>query len=407
MRRGTGQEEVRRHNLSVLLRHLHAAGPTTRSDLTARTGLNRSTIGVLVGDLAARGFVVEGKATATGGPGRPSPPVHPRPEGAVALALEVDVDSLAAATVGLGGHVLGRRRVDRPGGRFSPEDTVDELARLARPLLRRLPAGAPVVAAGVAVVGLVRVGDGCVRVAPNLGWVDVPLAALVRRRLRLRVPVAVGNEADLGARSEHVRGAGVGIDDLVYLSGEVGVGAGIIVGGRHLRGAEGYGGEVGHLPVNPAGQACGCGSVGCWETEVGEGALLRRAGRSAEPGDRTAVRTLLDDARAGDDAARAAVEAFGRWLGVGLAGVVNVFNPRRVVLGGLFAELHPLVARTVDAELDGRALDASRAVVDVVVSALGVDAPLLGAAELALDELLGDPTRMPPLAEQTKDAARA
>jgi len=116
---------------------------------------------------------------------------------------------------------------------------------------------------------------------------------------------------------------------------------------------------------------------------------------------------LLDDARAGDDAARAAVEAFGRWLGVGLAGVVNVFNPRRVVLGGLFAELHPLVARTVDAELDGRALDASRAVVDVVVSALGVDAPLLGAAELALDELLGDPTRMPPLAEQTKDAARA
>ena len=178
---------------------------------------------------------------------------------------------------------------------------------------------------------------------------------------------------------------------MIFLSGEVGVGGGIIVGGRPLTGVAGHGGEVGHMPVNPvSGRPCRCGSVGCWETEVGEEALLVRAGRPPDGGS-AAVDAVLADAAAGDDTALAAVGEIGRWLGIGLAGLVNVLNPSRVVLGGRFARLHPFIATTVEEGLDSRALPASRAFVEVVPATLGVDAPLLGAAELALEPILTDP----------------
>lgn len=194
------------------------------------------------------------------------------------------------------------------------------------------------------------------------------------------------------------RGAG----DIVYVSGEVGVGGGVLVDGRPLAGADGYGGEIGHMPVNPTGAACRCGSTGCWETEVGEDALLRLAGRSAGSG-RAGVDAVLAAAEAGEPAATAALDHVGHWLGVGLAGLVNIFNPRLIVLGGRFARLAPNVTATIELELDRRALGASRGLVRVLPAELGEDAPLLGAAELAFERLLDDPaawlSRHPTLSE--------
>jgi predicted NBD/HSP70 family sugar kinase len=180
------------------------------------------------------------------------------------------------------------------------------------------------------------------------------------------------------------------VDDVLYVSGEVGVGGGAITGGRPLTGVDGYGGEIGHMPVNPDGKPCRCGSTGCWETEVGEGALLARAGYPLDGG-RAALDAVIADAAAGRPAAIAAIEETGFWLGLGLAGLVNILNPRRVVLGGLFARIHPFVADIVERGLDRFALVASRQLVSVVPSTLGVDAPLLGAAELAFEPLLADP----------------
>jgi predicted NBD/HSP70 family sugar kinase len=175
------------------------------------------------------------------------------------------------------------------------------------------------------------------------------------------------------------------------VSGEVGVGGGFICQGRLLGGRNGFAGEVGHLPVNPAGTPCRCGSVGCWETEVGEEALLRRAGRSSTER-RGAVDALLRDASDGDRRVLAALDEHGRWVGVGLSGLVNVFNPDRIVLGGLFARLHPFFSERVTWELDRRCLLATRTGVEVVPAALGVDSALIGAAELAFERLLADPT---------------
>jgi len=391
---GQRSETVRRSNLSVIVRELHAHGPLSRSELVIRTGLTRSAIRGLIGELAVRGLVVEKRAARLGAPGRPSPLVHLKPDGAVVLSLEIAVDSLAVAVVGLGGAVFEIARVDRPSCRSSVDGTVADLAELAATVLARRPEVDRLIGIGVAIVGVVRRTDGFVSMAPNLGWIDVPLGQLLAQALELPLPLLVANDADLGALAELRRGAARGIDDILLIWGEVGVGGGFIVDGKPLTGAAGYGGEVGHMPVNPYGTACRCGSVGCWETEVGEDALLTRAGHPREGG-RAGVDLVLRRAEAGSLVELAALEHIGHWLGIGLAGLINVLNPRLIVLGGRFERILPFVEATIQAELERRALPASRALVRIVPATLGIDAPLLGGAELAFEPLLADPTAWP------------
>ena len=387
---GHRSETVRRANLSAIIGELHASGPLSRSDLVARTGLTRSAIRGLIGELVAGNLAYEGPATLDGTPGRPSPLVRADPDGAVVLALEIAVDSLAAATVGLGGEVFDHVRVDLPTRRSNVSDIVAVLVDLGADLRSHLPSEDSMVGVGVAVVGVVRRSDGMVSVAPNLGWRDEPLGEILTQALGVDVPIAFANEADLAVLAEHRRGAARDIDDVVLIWGSIGVGGGLIVDGRPLIGAAGYGGEVGHIPVNPDGLPCRCGSTGCWETEVGTMALLRRAGRSPQAG-RDAFETLLADAEAGDPAALDAFNDTARWLGIGLAGIVNVLNPSLVLLGGRLIASYPYVRSTLEAELDRRVLRASRRLVRVVPTSLGDDAPLLGAAELAFGPLLADP----------------
>jgi predicted NBD/HSP70 family sugar kinase len=387
---GQRSETVRRANLSAIVRELHTGGPASRSELVGRTGLTRSAIRALIGELSAADLVVEERAAPAGVPGRPSPVVCLNPDGAVVLGLEIAVDSIAAALVGLGGHVFERIRVDRPSGHTSIESIAADLAELASGLRARRPKDETLVGVGVAVVGVVRRSDGFVSTAPNLGWRNAPLGAALSEALSVAVPISVANDADLGALVELRRGAAVGYHHILFISGEYGVGGGIIVDGQPLTGAAGYGGEVGHLPVNPNGSPCRCGSVGCWETEIGEAALLRMAGRPTGGG-RGEVDAMLEEAETGSPAALSALDHVGRWLGIGLAGLVNIFNPELIVLGGLFGRIHPFVGPVLEHELDRRALDAPRRLVRVVPATLGVDAPLLGATELAFEPLIADP----------------
>jgi predicted NBD/HSP70 family sugar kinase len=366
----------------------------SRSGLVARTGLTRSAIRGLIGEFVTAGLVSEERSEPLGTPGRPSSLVRLNPHGATVLALEIAVDSLAVAVVGLGGDVLQLIRLDRPRGHTSVDDILVDLTELVTTVRARLPSSDPssdpLIGFGVAVVGTVRRTDGFVSMAPNLGWTDVPLGSRLAQALETELPIAIANEADLGALAELHRGAAIGLEDVLFISGEVGVGGGIIIGGRPLTGVAGYGGEIGHIPVNPNGLPCRCGSSGCWETEIGEGALLRLAGHRPDGGS-AEVDAVLREASAGSPQALAALESIGRWLGFGLAGLVNAFNPELVVFGGMFGSLHPFVAATVQAELDSRALRASRDLVRIVPATLGVDAPLLGAAELAFEPLLADP----------------
>jgi predicted NBD/HSP70 family sugar kinase len=385
---GQRSETVRRSNLSAIVRGLHEHGPLSRSELVADTGLTRSAIRSHVGELVASGFVTEAPAIRLGTPGRPSPLVKLEPASAAVLSLEILVDSIAAAVVGLGGEPLAHVRVQRPRGELSVDEVVADLSALAKDLLSRNDA--PIIGIGVAIAGVVRHDDGVVSFAPNLGWIDVPLGVRLARALSSALPIRIINESDAGALGERRRGAGKGVDSVMYIHGEVGVGGGLILDGQLVSGAAGYAGEVGHLTLNPDGLPCRCGSQGCWETEVGERRLLTLARRPADAG-LDGIDEVLRGAAAGEAAASLAVAHVGRWLGIGLAGLVNILNPRLVILGGTLARLHPLVSAAIDANLAGYALPGPRSTVRVVPAALGDDAPLIGAAELAFEGLLSDP----------------
>jgi predicted NBD/HSP70 family sugar kinase len=393
--RGVAGEEMRRHNLGTILEQLHLTGPASRSELVASTGLNRSTIADLVGQLTDLGFVVEGPAPVASGPGRPSLVVSTHPQGASVLAVEVDVDSIAVATLGLGGHVFNRLRVDRPRGRFSPDETIQDVAKLAAPLLSALPDDRALVGVGVAVAGITRRPDGFVRLAPNLGWQDIPLGEMLAKVLDLNVPVRVANEADLGALGEHRRGHHAQARNLIYISGEVGIGAGVIVDGEPLLGAEGYAGEAGHTMINPGGVKCRCGSSGCWETEAGEAALVRRVRSLRGKTGAGLVEAVIAQAAARDPEILAAITEVGTWLGLGIGNLINIFNPDLVVLGGLYSDLYAHLESPVVAGARRSALVAPFEAASIIRGALGGDAPLIGAAELALAGVLSDPAKPP------------
>ncbi|HEX7591733.1 MAG TPA: ROK family transcriptional regulator [Candidatus Limnocylindrales bacterium] len=377
-----------------MLREIHLNGPISRSGLATELHLNRSTVASLIGELVARGLVWERSRTKglPQAPGRPSPVVELRRDGPGALAVDLATDWIGAAVIGLGGAVIGSTRRDHSLANTDPAQIVDELHGLVGPLLEGLGDGPHVVSIGVSIPGAVRAEDGFLHHAPNLGWRDVPLGNLIRERFAdLAVPVFVGNDADIAASAEHLRGSGRGTTDFICLWGEGGIGAGFIVGGRSMAGAAGYAGEVGHLTVDPNGSLCHCGSRGCWEAEVGEEALLRRSGRDPLGGTR-ALADLLSAADRGDKVALMAVAESGRWLGIGLAGLVNIFNPTRVSLGGLYARIYPYVREAVLRELDSRAMPAPRAMVELTTALLGANTLLLGAAEMALAPTLYDPT---------------
>lgn len=383
---GTNQEAVRRHNLGTLLRHVHRAGHISRAELTSMMGLNRSTIAGLVGELESLG--VTERALPVGarqGAGRPSAGVALTDGGPYVIAVDLGVDRAVVARVGLGGVVQHRTQATIDGGGGEAWQVGASVASLIRGVVDDAPASAPLVGIGVSVPGLVRRSDGLIRLAPNLEWHDVSFGSIVLAALGVDIPVSIANDADLGALAEHQRGAGVGVDDLIYVSGNVGVGAGVITGGHRLEGAGGYAGEIGHLRFNPQGKLCHCGNLGCWETEVG---ALAIAEAIRCPEDKV---PQLGEVLDGFDQPTHELRATGTALGHGLASIVNAFNPRLVVLGGYFRALYDLVGAEVRAGLGDRALPAPLESVTLALPGLGDDSVLLGAAEIAFEPLFVDP----------------
>ena len=387
-RPGLRSEAVRTTNLSTILRELHRSGPASRSALVERTGLTRTAVAALVADLEQRRLVFEQAPEPDGSPGRPSPIVTPDSARNAVLALDMMVDSIGVMAVGLGGTVL--RSVRRENASRSVEQTIGDSIELIESVRKSLEPSCRLFGLGVAVPGLVRKDDKSVVLAPNLGWVEVDVISRLETLFEPEFPIEIANEANLGALAESLRGAVAGTRNLLYLTGEVGFGGGIIADGRLLTGRNGFAGEVGHIPVRRDGRTCRCGAVGCLETEIGEEALLERAGFPAGGG-REALTKLINAAAEGDEVVLEGIAAHGRWLAFGIAGMVNVLNPGAVVLGGLLAMLFPYMEDILTAELDRLILPVVpgiRGTTRVLRSTLGADAPAIGAAELMWDTAL-------------------
>ena len=382
-------DEIRQHNLSLVLSHVHRDGALTRAELTQRLHLSRSTVGTLVGDLAQLGLVEEVVPSGGERVGRPSHVVAPHAQGPYAVGVDVDIAHVTVAAIGLGGSISSREVI--PTER---EVSPAQLVGLIADALPRLHAGVGssgrVCGVGVSVPGTVDLQTGRVGVAPNLGWEDVPLGDLLRDVVPEDAPVVIGNDADLAVLAEHQRGNARDCDDVVFLIGRIGVGAGIIINGIPVHGRDGHAGEIGHNVLDPGGPLCHCGKRGCIETFLGESALLELAGRRPPRTD-AKVAALFEDARNGDDRALGAITAIAEPLGRAIANLLNTLNPERVVLGGSLGDVLELARPEVEAAVERYAFGLSQPCVELVLPAFGTDSALLGAGEVAFTALLADP----------------
>lgn len=390
------QGSLREHNLSLVLRHVldAAAGgaPPSRADVAAATGLTRGSVSALVDLLIGARLLAELPPVATSRAGRPAVPLVPAPGTVVGLGAEVNVDYLGVRALDLGGAVVARATTAGDFRDSDPERVLALLADLVARVRADLPADARTVGVCVALPGLVDRVTGPLRLAPNLGWRDVDVAALLTEHPALAdLPVRLANEANLAARTEaRVGQAG---QSFLYVSGEVGIGAAIVLDGEVFAGRHGWSGEVGHTVVDQEGPTCTCGARGCLEQYAGKDALLRAAGRDVDG----TVEELLAAAADGDERAARALGRAGEGLGVALANFVNLVDVETVVLGGIYAPLAPWLTDAVVAQLRSRVLAAEWEDARVGVAAGGEHAAMTGAALVVLRAVVDDPAAWLPL----------
>lgn len=383
---------MRRGNLSRLIQLVHRNGPQSRAQLTRATGLNRSTIAALAGELAAAGLLEERAPDPTNQVGRPSPILAGRAD-VLAVAVNPEVDAVTIGAVGLNARIAVHERIEMDG-LITPEETAELVAdTVGRWREMAAFASARLVGVGYAIPGLVRNVDGLVRAAPHLRWVDAPIGALTEATTGLRV--SVGNDANLGAAAEHLFGAGRGLDDLVYLNGGAsGIGGGLIVRGRLAGGVGGFAGEFGRVRPGFVDEGDQRTPDGMLEDEVNRARLLEVVHLPAadEP---TLAAALGAAISAGDAAVAAEVARQCRILGSALANATNVLNPSAVILGGFLATLAGQEPDALRAAMSMHAMPQLAELVELRTAALGEDRLLIGAAEAAFAGLLADPLSSP------------
>jgi len=380
---------------------VHTGRAATRAVLTAELGVTRATAGAVAAELEALGLIrVDTRPTGpSGAQGRPSHRLAVAPGGPVALAAQVHADGFRAALVGLGGELVATA----PGCMTVPADPAHVLGAVVDAGAELLRASGRVcVGAGLAVPSAVAEPDGTALNPLHLAW---PAGAPVREVFADRiaaagilgpdgdpVPSFVGNDVNVAALAEHRHGAGQGAQHLlVVASGHRGVGGALVLDGRLHTGSSGLALEVGHLTVEPDGRPCHCGSRGCLDVEADPLAFVEAAGRT--PGPEVSLleqgRDLLRE-EYGDPAVREAAHVLIDRLGRGLAGLVNVLNPDRILLGGLHRHLLDADPERLRAVVADRSLWGRSGSVPLLACALDHNS-LVGAAELAWQPVLDDP----------------
>jgi len=375
-------ERLRRQNVSLVLRSLRREGPATRTELAQRTGLAKATVGAIVSGLEDARAVVE-EESRSGARGRPGRPVALHGDRFLAVGLELNVDYVAAVVLDLAGEVRLVETRPAPTEVLAREQALLDLARdLVAPTL----GGRVLVGATLAVPGLVRGDNRTVAWAPNVGLTGDSLVTRLEAVLGGRCRVRVSNDANCAAYAETHHGAATDSAHVLYLTGTVGIGAGIVENGELVRGAAGFAGEVGHMPVGDPAAVCGCGRQGCWEASIGLHAMLDAVGMSERSTPLETARAVATQALT-DAEVRVGLAGLGRDVGLGLAVLTTVLDPEVVVLGGYFAPLGELVLGPARRTLDERLVSDVQHRPELRTGALGIQAAALGAAEWSFGDL--------------------
>ncbi len=392
------QEKVRKINKSIVLNVLRLYAPISRARVANLTGLNRGTVSNIVNALIEEGLVSENEQE-TSKIGRPGISLGLRPDGGAIIGVEIGVNFISMMLSNFAAGTLWETRAQTSPTQSQTaiisqaEDLIEHALAIAKEQRLR-PLGI-----GVGLPGLINLRQGELIIAPNLHWKNVPLRLMWSQRFR--IPIYIENEANLAALGEYYFGVARGVDNFVYLSSGIGLGGGIMIGGSLFRGGHGYAGEIGHMQRDPHGEQCGCGRVGCWETQVGPRAVLRRVREELEVHpdpvllepcrgdfDNLTFEMVVKFALEGNEICRRAIEEVATYLGEGIADLVNTFNPELVVIGGAFSLgkeiLKPIIEKTVLSSSLEPCADELR----IAFSERGDNACVFGAVAIVLDDIL-------------------
>ena len=385
---GNNLEDLRKSNFSTVLRAIHRARSISRSELSAMTGLNRSTISALVGGLSTRNLVNEVSENTSKKVGRPSTVVQAN-ENTIAIAVNPEIDAVTVGVIGLGGHVHKRIRFETTG-----PPTIKETIKITAAIIDGLTSISEnylqIVGIGLAVPGMIRKLDGFVKIAPHLGWKDAPIVQMMENAVGFRTKAA--NDAFLGALAERTFGPGSGIADMVYMNGgPSGIGGGIIAGGYVVSGIGGYAGELGHIRITIDGEPDSAKLRGTLEAEVTREKLLSALNLESADFDELdhALRTSQSPAVLNE------VTRQLEYLGQAIASLTNLLNPQLIILGGFLGSIYSMDTRQVQTIVSRETLTPNHENVRIARATLGVNQVILGAAELVFQGLFDDPMAQP------------
>ncbi len=384
--RGANRDDLRQGNLATLLEYVYKNTTISRSDLTAATGLNRSTISDLVGELVDLNLVSESESPQAGRVGRPSANVTIS-DSIFAITVVPRHHSTTISAVAMNGTVASRVRIATPI-HPSPEEVCDAVERGIAQVRAELKRGSRVVGVAVVVSGQVDVRNNSVRICSMLKWVDVPFGSLLEERLKM--PVWVDNDGSLACMAESSFGAGRGFSDIIYLFGGAGgIGGGVVIDNQLVRGSRGYAGELGHIRITDSRSVDSLGLTGTLEALVNRDDLAHALGLD-DPEDDDLSRAILS---ATTPRAIRLIEKKIQALGFALANLVNIFNPQVILLSGFLQPLFQANDYSLLSKMRQNAVAGSREHVQIRTTELGGRILEIGGAQLAFTDLIADPAR--------------
>lgn len=381
---GADQSMARKFNRAQILNRLRIQGAISRADLAKQTGLTRSTISRIIDELSNEKLVHE-IASSQNLRGRPGILLSLNPKSGAAIGLEIGVHFISILLTDFLSTPIWRKRItlDDDATREIYIEKAEELIYEAQKINDENHL--PLMGIGVAVWGMVNFTQRLIHFAPNLQWRDVPLEA--KWMDLFQVPVYVENDANASALGEYYFGAGKKIEDFIYLSLDIGIGSGIISKGHLFRGALGYAGEIGHITIDPNGTLCSCGKKGCLETKAGRNVIVQRYKDHSKENDIT-FEMITQRGQAGDPIARRIFTQVGEDLGMGIGHVVNLLNPKGVILGWSLGQAFNLLLPGIEVGLQKSCLPDLRSNLVIIPSMNGSDDALLGSIALVLDEII-------------------
>ena len=373
---------LRDRNRQRVLDVLRISGRTSQADIARATGLSRTTIHTLIGELKEEGMVLEVDGRPAGaGTGRPAVQLVLQKTSRAVLGIDFGHSHVQVAVADLAHNVLAERHRDLDVNHRAKE-ALDFSAEMAAEVLAEVGIDrSHVIGAGIGIPGPVDRERGTAGSATILpGWVGLRIADAMQKRLGL--PVDIENDANLGALAELTWGAGRGCTNFAYIKAATGIGAGLVIDGALLRGATGTAGEIGHTTLDERGALCYCGNRGCLETVASGPAITRLVAEGN--GEAPSLAEVIERAAAGDVRCRRAISDAGREIGVAVAGLCNLINPERVIIGGLLSRAGSILLQPLRESIRRHAVQAAAERVEVRAASFVERAELLGALALAL-----------------------